>query len=186
MADRDPLAFGTSLWDPEHVPVAGTMNQRATVEEVPMIQEFKKFAVRGSVVDMAVGIIIGGAFATIAKSLVNDILMPPIGLLLGGVDFSNLSIVLKAGEPAGPYETVAAADAAGAVTIDYGLFINNVVSFLVVAWAVFLLVKTIERLRREEATAPPLPSQKDCPACTMKIAEKATRCPHCTSELAVG
>ncbi len=117
-----------------------------------MVSEFREFAVRGNVVDMAVGIIIGGAFGTIAKSLVSDILMPPIGLLLADVDFVDLFVVLK-GE--GPFATLADAQAAGAVTLNYGLFINNVISFLIVAWAVFFLVRGLNRFkRREEAAAP--------------------------------
>lgn len=117
-----------------------------------MLKEFKEFAVRGNVVDMAVGIIIGGAFGTIVSSLVADVLMPPIGLLLGGVDFTDLFLVLQGD---GPYATLADATAAGAVTINYGVFINNVVSFLIVAFAVFLLVKGINRLRRQQEEAPP-------------------------------
>ncbi|MWJ28619.1 large conductance mechanosensitive channel protein MscL [Halomonas sp. ZH2S] len=120
-----------------------------------MLKEFKEFAVRGNVVDMAVGIIIGGAFGTIVQSLVKDILMPPIGLLLGGVDFSDLFLVLKGD---GPYATVADASADGAVTINYGLFVNNVISFVIVAFAVFLLVKGINRLRRQQAEAPTPPT----------------------------
>ncbi len=120
-----------------------------------MFKEFKEFAVRGNVVDMAVGIIIGGAFGTIVQSLVKDILMPPIGLLLGGVDFSDLFLVLKGD---GPYATVADASADGAVTINYGLFANNVISFVIVAFAVFLLVKAINRLRRQQAEAPTPPT----------------------------
>ncbi|MCC1497578.1 large conductance mechanosensitive channel protein MscL [Alcanivorax sp. 1008] len=117
-----------------------------------MVKEFKEFAVKGNVVDMAVGIIIGGAFGTIVKSLVSDVIMPPIGLMLGGVDFTDLFVVLK-GE--GDLVTLADAAAAGAVTINYGLFINNVISFVIVAFAVFLLVKSINRLKRQEEAAPP-------------------------------
>lgn len=120
-----------------------------------MFKEFKEFAVRGNVVDMAVGIIIGGAFGTIVSSLVNDVLMPPIGLLMGGVDFSDIFLVLK-GE--GPYATLADATAAGAVTINVGVFVNNVISFLIVAFAVFMLVKGINRLRRQQAEAPAEPA----------------------------
>lgn len=150
-----------------------------------MWKEFKEFAVKGNVVDMAVGIIIGAAFGTIARSLVNDVIMPPIGLLLGGVDFSNLFIVLKEGTSPAPYETVAAASEAGAVIISYGTFINTVVSFLIVAFAVFLLVRYINQLKRvEEETPKPPPSVKKCPYCVSDIAVEATRCPNCTSELA--
>ena len=148
-----------------------------------MFKEFKEFAVRGNVMDMAVGIIIGGAFGTIAKSLVADVIMPPIGLLLGGVDFSDLFVVLSQGSPAGPYATLADAQAAGAVTINYGVFVNSVVSFLIVAFAVFLLVRSFNRLRREEEAPPAEPTTKECGHCCSTIPIKATRCPHCTSEL---
>jgi len=146
-----------------------------------MLQEFKSFAMRGNVVDMAVGIIIGGAFGTIVKSLVSDVIMPPIGLLLGGVDFSDLFITLKDGSAAGPYATIASAQAAGAVTIGYGLFINAVISFLIVAFAVFLLIKSINKLQKQEQAAEP--TTKECSFCCSSIPLKATRCPHCTSEL---
>jgi large conductance mechanosensitive channel len=151
-----------------------------------MLKEFKEFVLRGNVLDMAVGIIIGAAFGTIVASLVNDVIMPPIGLLLGGVDFANLFILLKAGSPAAPYASLAEAQAAGAVTINYGVFINSVVSFLIVAFVVFLLIRTINRLRREEEEAPPEePTTKECPYCLSTIPIKATRCAHCTSELPV-
>jgi large conductance mechanosensitive channel len=149
-----------------------------------MLKEFREFAMRGNVVDMAVGIIIGGAFGTIVKSLVDDVLMPPIGLALGGVDFSNFFAVLKEGSTPGPYAALADAKAAGAVTINYGLFLNSVVSFLIVAFAIFLLIKGINRLRREEPAAPPTPSTRECPHCATRIPVKARRCPHCTSQLA--
>jgi len=150
-----------------------------------MFKEFKEFAVKGNVVDMAVGIIIGAAFGTIVKSLVADVIMPPIGLLLGGVDFANLFVVLKQGaEVAGPYAALADAQAAGAVTINYGVFINTIISFLIVAFAVFLIIRNINKLKREEAPAPaPAPTTKDCPHCFSSIPIKATRCPHCTSQL---
>lgn len=148
-----------------------------------MLKEFKEFAMRGNVVDMAVGIIIGGAFGTIVKSLVSDVIMPPIGLLLGGVDFSDLFLTLKEGATAGPYATLAAAQAAGAVTISYGLFINAVISFLIVAFAVFLLIKAINRLRSEKAEPASEPTTKECCYCFSTIPIKATRCPHCTSNL---
>ncbi len=149
-----------------------------------MVKEFKEFAMRGNVVDMAVGIIIGGAFGTIVKSLVSDVIMPPIGLLLGGVDFSNLFIVLKKGaEGAAPYASVAEAEAAGAVTINYGLFFNAIISFLIVAFAVFLLIKGINNLKRKEEAPPAEPTTKDCPFCLTTIAIKASRCPNCTSDL---
>src|SRR5690606_33891695 len=148
-----------------------------------VVQEFKEFAVKGNVVDMAVGIIIGAAFGTIAKSLVDDVIMPPIGLILGGVDFSDLYITLRVGTPAGPYDTLAAAREAGAVTINYGVFLNNVISFLVVSAAVFILVRGINRLRREEQVAPASPTEKACPFCATTIPIAARRCPHCTSQL---
>ena len=148
-----------------------------------MLKDFKEFAMRGNVVDMAVGIVIGAAFGTIVKSFVDDVLMPPIGLLLGNVDFSNLFITLKDGaKAAGPYASLAAAKAAGAVTLNLGLFINTVISFLIVAFAVFLVIKGINRMKREEA-APAEPTTKECPFCLSSIPLKATRCPHCTSEL---
>ena len=125
-----------------------------------MFKEFKEFAVKGNVVDMAVGIIIGGAFGTIVKSLVDHVLMPPIGLLLGGVDFSNLFLTVKQGAPAGPYAALADAQAAGAVTVNYGLFANSVISFLIVAVAVFFLVKAINTLKRQEAAPPAEPTTK--------------------------
>jgi large conductance mechanosensitive channel len=147
-----------------------------------MFKEFKEFAVKGNVVDMAVGIIIGGAFGTIVKSLVDDVLMPPIGLLLGGVDFANLFTVLKAGTTPGPYATLAEAKAAGAVTVNYGLFVNSAISFLIVAFAVFLLVRAVNAMRRREPAA--AATTKDCLFCATPIPLAATRCPHCTSQLA--
>jgi large conductance mechanosensitive channel len=148
-----------------------------------MIKEFKEFALRGNVVDMAVGIIIGAAFGTIVKSLVDDVVMPPIGLLLGGVDFSDLFLLLKAGDPVAPYASLADAQAAGAVTINYGVFINALISFIIVALAVFLLVRGLNRLKREEEAPAAEPTTKDCPYCLSVIPIQATRCAHCTSEL---
>ncbi|MDX1776737.1 MAG: large conductance mechanosensitive channel protein MscL [Desulfobulbales bacterium] len=149
-----------------------------------MMKEFKEFAVKGNVVDMAVGIIIGGAFGTIVKSLVSDVLMPPIGMLLGGVDFSNLFAVIKDGaKAAAPYASLADAQDAGAVTINYGVFFNNIISFLIVAFAVFLLIKGINNLKREEEAPPAEPTTKECPFCLTEIPIKARRCPNCTSEL---
>ena len=150
-----------------------------------MLKEFKEFAMRGNVVDMAVGIIIGAAFGTIVKSLVADVLMPPIGLLMGGVDFSDLFIVVKEGTVAGPFATLAIAKAAGAVTINYGMFINTVISFLIVAFAIFMVVKGMNSLKKKEEAAPAEPTEKDCSHCFTSIPIKATRCPHCTSELTV-
>ncbi len=148
-----------------------------------MLREFKKFAMRGNVVDMAVGIILGAAFGTIVKSLVDQVIMPPIGMLLGNVDFSGLFVVLKQGAPAGPYATLAEAAKAGAVTLGYGAFINTVVSFVIVAWAVFLLVKGMNRLQSQEEAPAPEPTEKDCPYCLMAIPIKATKCGHCTADL---
>jgi len=151
-----------------------------------MLKEFREFAMRGNVVDMAVGIIIGAAFGTIVKSLVDDVLMPPIGMLLGNVDFSNLFIVLKHGaEIAGPYATLEAAKAAGATTLRYGMFINTVISFLIVAFAVFMLIRSLNKLKRKAEAPPAVPTTKDCPKCYSVIPIKAVRCPHCTSEIAV-
>lgn len=124
-----------------------------------MIKEFKEFAIKGNMLDMAVGIIIGAAFGTIVKSLVSDIIMPPIGLALGDVDFANLFILLKEGTEAGPYASVAEAAAAGAVTLNYGMFINNILTFIIVAFAVFMLVKNFNRLKREEEEAPAPPPE---------------------------
>jgi large conductance mechanosensitive channel len=145
-----------------------------------MFKEFKEFAMKGNVVDMAVGIIIGAAFGLIVKSLVDDVIMPPIGVLLGGVDFSSLFWVLKAGKFPGPFPTVAAAKQAGAVTLNIGLFINTIINFLIVAAAIFMVVRTMNRLKKEEPAAP---DKKECPFCFSAIPLPATRCPHCTSEL---
>lgn len=145
------------------------------------MKEFKEFIMRGNVVDMAVGIIIGAAFVTIVKSLVDDIIMPPIGFLLGNIDFTNFFVVLKEGKVAGDYATLAAAKEAGAVTINYGFFINTVISFLVVAFCVYILVKNVNRLKK--APVPLEDNAKECPYCLSMIPVKATRCPHCTSEL---
>ncbi len=150
-----------------------------------MLKEFKEFVIRGNVVDMAVGIIIGAAFGTTVKSLVDDIIMPPVGLLLGGVDFANLFVLLKAGSPAAPYASLADAQAAGAVTINYGVFMNAIVSFLIVAFVMFLLIRSINRLKREEEAPPAEPTTKECPYCLSTIPIKATRCAHCTAELSV-
>jgi len=144
-----------------------------------MLKEFKEFAIRGNVVDMAVGIIIGAAFGKIVSSLVNDIIMPPIGLLLGKMDFSNLFVNLSGKS----YTTVAEAKAAGAVTISYGIFINNVIDFTIVAFAVFLLVRQINRLKRQKDTVRVESATKECSYCLSNIPLKAVRCPFCTSEL---
>lgn len=149
-----------------------------------MLKEFRDFAVKGNVIDMAVGIVIGSAFGTIVKSLVDDLIMPPIGLLLGGVDFSNLFFVLKEGTTPKPYISLAAAQEVGAVTINIGLFINTLISFLIVAFAIFLLLRSINRLKREQPDPTPAePTNKECPFCYTEISIKATRCPNCTSTL---
>jgi large conductance mechanosensitive channel len=149
-----------------------------------MFKEFKEFAMRGNVVDMAVGIIIGAAFGTIVKSFVADVIMPPIGLALGGVDFTNMFVVLKEGaEVVSPYASLADAQAAGAVTMNIGVFINTIISFLIIAFAVFLVIKGINNAKREEEAPPAEPTTKDCPHCFSTISIKATRCPQCTSEV---
>ena len=137
-----------------------------------MLNEFKEFAMRGNVVDMAVGIIIGGAFGKIVSSLVNDVIMPPIGLLLGNIDFSQLAITLK--------EKTAAAEA---VTIKYGVFINTVLDFIIVAFAIFMVIKQMNRFKKREAAPAAVPTTKECPKCFTTIPIKAMRCPNCTSEL---
>ena len=148
-----------------------------------MLKEFKEFAMRGNVLDMAVGIIIGAAFGTIVNSLVADVIMPPIGMLLGNIDFSNLFAVLKEGKVAAPYASLAAAKEAGAVTINYGLFINTIITFLIVAFAVFLLIRNVNKLAMQKEAPPAVPTTKECPYCLSTIPIKATRCGHCTSEL---
>lgn len=158
-----------------------------------MLEEFKKFAMRGNVVDLAVGFTVGAAFSTVAKSLVDDVIMPPVGLLMGRANFADLFLLLKSGtEQAPPYATLAEAQAAGAVTLNYGVFINNVIAFLLVALAMFLLVRAINRLDAEleeefgegAEKAPAAPANKKCPYCLSTIPYRATRCPQCTSELA--
>ena len=147
-----------------------------------MGKDFKEFILRGNVVDLAVAVIIGAAFGAIVTSLVNDLIMPPIGLLLGNVDFADLFMVLKEGtKAAGPYATLADAQAAGAVTLNYGVFLSRVVTFLIVAFAVFMMIRTLKRLKRAEPAAAPV--TKECPVCASTIAIKATRCPNCTSQL---
>lgn len=142
-----------------------------------MLKEFREFVLRGNVVDLAVAVIIGGAFGRIVTSFVNDILMPPIGLLLGGINFADLFISLS-GER---YASLAEAQAAGAATINYGLFINTVLDFLIIAVVIFLFVRTVNRMRRAQETAAE-PVTKECPYCCSSIPIKATRCPHCTSQ----
>lgn len=144
-----------------------------------MLKEFKEFAMRGNVLDMAIGIIIGAAFGQIVSSMVNDILMPPLGLLLGKVDFSNLYINLSGVD----HPSLAAAKSAGAATINYGLFINTIINFVIVAFVIFILIKQINRFKRAPEPAPAVVTTKECPFCLSTIAIKATRCPYCTSEL---
>jgi large conductance mechanosensitive channel len=148
-----------------------------------MLKEFKQFAVQGNVVDMAVGILVGGAFAPIAKSLVDDVIMPPIGLLLGGADFSNLFVLLKEGKTPGPYASLAAAKEAGAVTMNLGLLVNAILTFLIIAFVAFLIVRAVNRLRGPAPALAP-PETKGCPECCLDIPLKARRCPHCTAQLA--
>jgi len=152
-----------------------------------MLEDFKAFITRGNVIDMAVGIIIGVAFGAIISSFVKDIILPPIGLALGNVDFSNLAIILKEGATPGPYASLAAAQAAGAISINYGLFINTVVNFVIIAAVVFFfIVRPIVRLQAaKKAEEPAAPTMKDCPYCATSIPIQATRCPNCTSELKI-
>mgnify|MGYP000813563249 CR=1 FL=1 len=151
-----------------------------------LLNEFKKFAMRGNVIDMAVGIIIGAAFGKIVDSLVKDIIMPPIGLLLGKVDFSNMFIVLRDGATPAPYPSLTAAQTAGAVTMNIGLFINVVISFLIVAFAVFLLIKGINELQERMDAKEEIKEEaktKECPYCCSVIPVKAVKCPNCTADL---
>lgn len=145
-----------------------------------MFKEFKEFAVKGSMIDLAVGIIIGAAFTGVVTSLVNDVLMPPIGLLVGKVDFSNLFLTLSGGH----FQTVAEAKSGGAVTLNYGMFVNTLINFLIVAFAVFLLVKQVNAYKRKmEPKQAPVPTTKECPYCKSQVHIDAVRCPNCTSEL---
>jgi large conductance mechanosensitive channel len=144
-----------------------------------VLKEFKEFIQRGSVLDMAIGIIIGAAFGKIVTSIVNDVIMPPIGLVLGRLDFANLFVNLSGK----PYGSLAAAKAAGAATINYGLFINTVIDFLIVAFVLFLIIRQANQMRRKSATSTVAPAMKECPFCFTAISVKATRCPNCTSEL---
>ena len=146
-----------------------------------MLKDFKEFAMRGNVLDLAVGVIIGAAFGKIVNSLVNDVIMPPIGLLVGKIDFSNLFLDLSGTHP----PSLAEAKKVGAATLNYGIFLNTVLEFVIVAFAVFLLVKQVNRWRQPApaAPAPPPPATKDCPYCVSAIAVRATRCPHCTAQL---
>jgi len=145
-------------------------------------KEFKEFAIKGNAIDLAVGVIIGAAFGGIVNSLVKDILMPPIGLLTGGLDFSNKFLVLKDAPGGGVFNTAAEAAKAGAVTWNYGNFVALIINFVIVAFCIFLVVKAVNKMKQPSPTTPPV--AKDCPACAMSIPVKATRCPHCTTELA--
>ncbi|MBK9924060.1 MAG: large-conductance mechanosensitive channel protein MscL [Anaerolineales bacterium] len=145
-----------------------------------MLKEFKEFIIRGNVLDLAVAVIIGGAFGKIVTSFVNDVLMPPIGLLLGGVDFTNLFIALDGKT----YESLEVAKAAGAATVNYGLFLNTVIDFLIVALVIFLVLRAVNKLKKPATVeTPAAPTTKECPQCFSTISIKATRCPHCTSQL---
>ncbi len=154
-----------------------------------ILSEFKKFAMRGNVMDMAVGIIIGAAFGKIVDSLVKDVIMPPLGILLGKIDFANLFFVLKSGTPEGPYATLEAANAAGAITMNVGMFLNTVISFLIVAFAVFMLIKAMNTLQakmdkeEEKKVEDAAPTTKECPFCCSTIPVNACKCPACTSDL---
>ncbi|MBA3273141.1 MAG: large conductance mechanosensitive channel protein MscL, partial [Chthoniobacterales bacterium] len=144
-----------------------------------MLKEFKEFAVKGNAIDLAVGVIIGAAFGAVVTSLVKDILMPPIGVLTGGLDFSNKFIILKNAPTGGPFATPAEAVSAGAITWNYGNFITLIINFLIVALCIFMLVRALNRMKRPSPAAA-APVSKDCPYCSMTIPIKATRCPHCT------
>lgn len=148
-----------------------------------MLKEFKEFALGGNVLDMAVGIIIGAAFGAIVKSFVADVLMPPIGMLLGNVDFANLFLVLKEGATAGPYASLDAAKEAGAVAISYGVFINTLINFLIVAFAIFLFIRSVNNMKKKEEPPPEEPTTKECPECLSTIPIKAKRCAHCAVEV---
>jgi len=145
-------------------------------------KEFKEFAIKGNAIDLAVGVIIGAAFGGIVNSLVKDILMPPIGLVTGGLDFSNKFLVLKDAPGGGVFNTAAEAAKAGAVTLNYGNFVTLIINFVIVAFCIFLVVKAVNKMKQPSPTTPPV--AKDCPACAMSIPIKATLCPHCTTELA--
>lgn len=148
-----------------------------------MIKEFKEFAMKGNVVDLAVGLVLGAAFGAIVKSLVDDIIMPPIGLLLGKVDFSNLFVVIREGTTPPPYNTVSLAREAGAVTLNIGVFINVIISFVIVAFAMFMIIKAMNRMKKEPPKPEAVPTTKECPFCLSTVPLKATKCPFCTSDL---
>ena len=163
---------------------------RGSSLEGEMWDDFRKFLMRGNVLDMAVGIAVGTAFTAVVKSLVDNVLMPPIGLLLGSVDFSNLFAVIKKGTPPGPYATLAAAEEAGAVTWRYGMFFNSVISFVIVAAAMFLVIRAMNKfmtmVKVEEEAPAAAPTTKECPYCKTQIPIAAVRCPNCTSQLGAG
>lgn len=148
-----------------------------------IIKEFKEFAMKGNVVDLAVGLVLGAAFGAIVKSLVDDIIMPPIGLLLGKVDFSNLFVVIREGTTPPPYNTVSLAKEAGAITLNIGVFINVIISFVIVAFAMFMIIKAMNRMKKEPPKPEVVPSTKECPFCLSCVPLKATKCPFCTSDL---
>ncbi len=148
-----------------------------------IIKEFKEFAMKGNVVDLAVGLVLGAAFGAIVKSLVDDIIMPPIGLLLGKVDFSNLFVVIREGATPPPYNTVALARDAGAVTLNFGVFINVIISFVIVAFAMFMIIKAMNRMKKETPKPEAVPTTRECPFCLSTVPLKASKCPFCTSDL---
>jgi len=162
------------------------MQHAQKVLKSSLLSDFKAFIMKGNVVDMAVGIIIGASFGAIVNSIVKDVIMPPIGLALGNIDFSDLAAVIKQGSTPGPYATLAAAQAAGAITINYGMFINTIINFLIIAAVVFFfIIRPLAKLQTIGKTAAtPAPAHKDCPYCATTIPVKAVRCPNCTSELA--
>lgn len=147
-----------------------------------MLKEFREFAIKGNMVDLAIGVIIGGAFGAVVNSLVNDLVMPLVGALLGGTDFTNMFLVVTEGATPGPYATLAAATEAGAATLNYGVFINAVINFLIIAWAIFLVVKAMNNMRKKEEAEEAI-TTRECPYCKSQIPLDATRCPFCTSEL---
>ncbi len=154
---------------------------KKTVKKKGFIREFKEFILRGNVIDMAIGIVIGVAFGAVVNSAVNDIIMPPIGLLLGKVNFANFFIVLKQGSTPSPYNTVSSAAEAGAVTLNYGLFINTLISFIIISFVIFGIIKLMNRFRKKEEAKPE--ETKECPYCYSSINVKAVKCPNCTSDL---
>jgi len=165
----------------------GRVKKVAKVRDVKLVKEFRAFIMKGNVLDLAVGIIVGLAFSGVVNSMVNDVIMPPIGTALGGVDFRDAFVVLKPGSPyPGPYATLANATQNGAVTWRFGSFVNTVINFLIVAFAVFMMIRVVARMRaKDDAKQEAAPTERDCPRCLMKVPVQATRCGHCTSEIAV-